>query len=327
MLGAFLVRISVADAGVLSFLHSSQKPQEEARGTARNSQNMTLLEAVQSPDQNGGRGGGDITIVDQSALLPDSGPLGTAADIEDGVPTSDQITIYTVHEGDTLAAIAKAFGVSTNTIIWANSLSGKSVSVGTHLIILPISGVQHTVKAGETIEKIAERYKANSKEVAVFNGISLGTKLAVGETIIIPDGEIEAAHPATPRTPSRRSYPRSVASYEGYYTRPINGGYKSQGLHGYNGVDLASFEGAPVYAAATGDVLVAHEGGWNGGYGNYIVISHGNGTQTLYGHLESVIAVEGWHVVRGQLIGYLGNTGRSTGPHVHFEVRGARNPF
>jgi murein DD-endopeptidase MepM/ murein hydrolase activator NlpD len=85
--------------------------------------------------------------------------------------------------------------------------------------------------------------------------------------------------------------------------------------------------GAPIFAAATGDVVVARQGGYNGGYGNYVVIQHGNGTQTLYGHMQSVSVSPGDHVVQGQTIGYLGNTGRSTGPHLHFEVRGARNPF
>ena len=116
-------------------------------------------------------------------------------------------------------------------------------------------------------------------------------------------------------------------SYEGYYIRPIYGGYKSQGLHGYNGVDLAGPLGTPVVAAASGDVIISRQGGWNGGYGNYIVIQHDNGTQTLYGHLRSNVAEVGWHVTQGQLIGYLGNTGRSTGAHLHFEVRGAKNPL
>jgi murein DD-endopeptidase MepM/ murein hydrolase activator NlpD len=113
----------------------------------------------------------------------------------------------------------------------------------------------------------------------------------------------------------------------GYYIRPVYGGTISQGLHGYNGVDLAAPRGTTIVAAAGGNVIIARGSGWNGGYGNYVVISHPNGTQTLYAHLNSVATYEGAQVEQGQLIGYSGSTGKSTGPHLHFEVRGAKNPF
>ena len=90
---------------------------------------------------------------------------------------------------------------------------------------------------------------------------------------------------------------------------------------------MASYLGAPIRASASGDVIVARSSGWNGGYGKYIVISHPNGTQTVYGHMNAVAVQAGWHVAKGQVIGELGNTGNSTGPHIHFEIRGARNPF
>jgi len=109
--------------------------------------------------------------------------------------------------------------------------------------------------------------------------------------------------------------------------RPISGGQKSQGLHGYNGVDLDTYGGAPIFAAANGKVIISKSSGWNGGYGKYVVISHGNGTQTLYAHNSQNIVYPGQNVVKGQVIGYIGSTGRSTGSHLHFEVRGAQNPF
>ena len=113
----------------------------------------------------------------------------------------------------------------------------------------------------------------------------------------------------------------------GYYSNPVPGGVITQGIHGWNGVDLAAVRGTPVRAAAGGTVIVARGGGWNGGYGNYAVISHDNGTQTLYSHMRSVIVSSGQPVSSGQVIGYVGATGRATGPHLHFEVRGAQNPF
>ena len=103
---------------------------------------------------------------------------------------------------------------------------------------------------------------------------------------------------------------------------------QTQNIHGYNAVDLAAPTGTPIMAAADGTVIVAKSGGWNGGYGSYVVIQHGNGSQTLYAHMSKVAAYDGESVVQGQVIGYVGETGDATGPHVHFEIRdGIRNPF
>jgi murein DD-endopeptidase MepM/ murein hydrolase activator NlpD len=250
------------------------------------------------------------------------------ADIEEG-SLNETISTYVVRQGDTVASIAKMFGVSSNTIRWANDISGSTIREGQVLVILPISGVRHTVAKGDTIGTIAKKYKADAQEIAYFNNMSLSQKLDVGSIVIVPDGEI--ASPVRSSSSSKLgSNPFRGGSgpvYEGYYLRPILGGHKSQGLHGYNGVDLASYLGAPVFAAAEGDVIIAARGGWNGGYGNYVVIAHQNGTQTLYAHLSSVLVSAGDHVVRGAQIGLVGSTGKSTGPHLHFEVRGATNPF
>jgi murein DD-endopeptidase MepM/ murein hydrolase activator NlpD len=113
----------------------------------------------------------------------------------------------------------------------------------------------------------------------------------------------------------------------GYYIRPLAGGVKTQCLHGYNAVDLGTPTGTSVMAAASGTVIVARPSGYNGGYGEYIVIQHPNGTQTVYGHLSKLYVTDGAHVSQGQTIALSGNTGNSTGPHLHFEVRGAANPF
>jgi murein DD-endopeptidase MepM/ murein hydrolase activator NlpD len=102
---------------------------------------------------------------------------------------------------------------------------------------------------------------------------------------------------------------------------------RTQGIHGYNGVDLGAPAGTAVRAAAAGQVIISKASGWNGGYGQYIVVKHANGTQTLYAHLSANSVAAGATVAQGQLIGAVGNTGKSTGNHVHFEVRGAKNPF
>lgn len=120
-----------------------------------------------------------------------------------------------------------------------------------------------------------------------------------------------------------------LPAVSGYFGNPLNGaGRLSQGIHGHNGVDFSAPSGTPIYAAASGSVTtVKSGGGWNSGYGNYVVISHPNGSSTLYAHMSSV-AISGGSVSKGQLIGYVGNTGQATGNHLHFEVRGGmQNPF
>jgi LysM repeat protein len=318
------INSGVANAGffstVISFFEG--QPTSEVVFSTQNSQKMPLLEAGLRPDPTAGRGGGDITVVNSSSLLSENGPSGTTADIEESTP-STQISIYTVRNGDTLSGIAKMFGVSVNTIRWANTI-GSTVTEGQRLVILPISGVTHIVKAGDTIKKIAAKYKADAGEIVQFNNLKPDAQLAVGDEIIVPDAVISLTPIGANGKPLRGA---GGPNYVGYYIRPIPHAPKTQGLHGYNGIDLGAPEGTAVLAAASGEVIISRNYGWNGGYGQYIVIQHDNGTQTLYGHLSEIIVYEGYRVVQGQVIGLSGNTGKSTGPHLHFEVRGARNPF
>lgn len=314
-----------AQAGFFSFLAEILRI-NSSRDTSYsiNSQTMPLLQAALNFDPNPSKGGGDITIVDDSALLPDSGPSGTLANIEEG-QTSEQISIYVVREGDSLSQIAKIFNVSVNTIIWSNDIKrGSLITPGQTLIILPITGVKHTVKKGETIVGIAKKYKGDLDEILQYNGLTRESTLAIGDEVIIPDGEM-----AVPVYSGSTSIARgtNVPTYSGYYLRPISGGKKSQGLHGYNAVDLATSYGSPIIASASGQIIIVRNYGWNGGYGKYIVIRHNNGTQTLYAHNSTNIVSQGQYVVQGQVIGYIGSTGKSTGSHVHFEIRGAKNPF
>ncbi|MEX0916626.1 MAG: M23 family metallopeptidase, partial [Candidatus Spechtbacterales bacterium] len=131
-----------------------------------------------------------------------------------------------------------------------------------------------------------------------------------------------------PNRPNLANNPRnSTRSVSGYFTRPTSG-YLSQGLHPTNAVDIAGACWSPVYAGASGNVALATGGGgWNGGYGNYVAIDHPNGTRTLYAHMIQVKTSAGAYVNQGAVIGYMGSTGRSTGCHLHFEVRGAANPI
>lgn len=275
------------------------------------------------------RGGGDTVIVDESALAPESNPLVYSSVEVDPALDKGDISLYVVREGDSISEIARMFGVSINTIAWANDLKrGAPITPGQELVILPISGVRHEVVKGDTLQSIAKLYHGNLEEITHFNDLEVSTPLIIGQEVIIPDGEIAAPAPS-PSSAGNTGVVRGGGppAKAGYYLRPIAGGKKSQGIHGYNGVDLAAPIGASIFAAADGTVMVSREGGWNGGYGNYVVIKHGNGTQTLYAHNQKNLVRVGQVVTQGQAIGLVGSTGKSTGPHVHFEVRGAKNPF
>lgn len=254
------------------------------------------------------------------------GPSTAAPDSMDNNPNG-LISIYTVRSGDTLAKVANMFDVSVNTILWANDMTkGSTLKIGQTLVILPINGVMHTVVAGDTLKSIAKKYSGDLNEIADFNDLAITDKLAIGETIMIPDGEASTSIRPSATGPSKL-FDSNGPSYAGYYMKPFIIGTRTQGIHGHNGVDYGMPVGSPLYAAASGVVIISKSSGYNGGYGKYIVIQHPNGTQTVYGHMSNPAVSVGQSVSQGQYIGASGNTGKSTGPHLHLEVRGAKNPF
>jgi LysM repeat protein len=308
-----------AQAGIFSLVSTISRGADSAAAAPLSVQNISVLDPTAVATLSSTV---DTQVVDDTALLSDAGPLGSAADFASSTQTggSDQINTYTVRRGDTLGGIANMFNVSVNTVLWANDLKkGAAIHEGDQLVILPISGVQYVVKKGDTISGIAKRYGGDPDEILAFNNID---QLSAGDTIIIPDGE--AAPASQPAKPNGKP---AQPSYAGYYAWPVSGGRLSQRLHGHNGVDIAAPAGTAIMAAAPGTVILARSGGWNGGYGSYVVVKHSNGTQTLYAHMSSVSVNAGQSVGRGQMIGGVGNTGHSTGNHLHFEVRGATNPF
>lgn len=297
-----------------------------------NSQNVPLLKPAFNLDPNPAKGGGEIAFAGGTALVPLDGPSGTLADILER-PASSQISVYTVRSGDSLSSLAKMFSVSVNTIIWANDLGKSTIREGQTLIILPVNGVRHTVAKGETLASIAKKFDGDAEEIAQFNDLTVGEALTAGRVVLIPNGEVVA--PAAPKPKASTGVARTTApvrgastlNADGYYFWPLDGGVLTQHLHGYNGVDIGARTGTNIYASAAGTVIIAKSSGWNAGYGNYIVIQHGNGTQTLYAHASKIFVSVGDTVAQGTAIGAVGSTGKSTGPHLHFEVRGARNPF
>lgn len=293
-----------------------------------NSQTAPLLQAATNLDPNPASGGADLNIIDNKALVAELGVGGGFVEIINR--KNDAITIYQVKEGDTISQIADMFEVSVNTIKWANGLD-RPIAPGDQLVILPISGIKHTVKAGGTITDIAKKYNADAKEIALFNGISIETPLTTGQVVIVPNVDLVQEEPKKSTKTVAKKPTTGTSGSSGsssWMIKPVSKGYRSQGIHGYNAVDLAAPVGTPIYAAAGGTVLIAKaDGGWNGGYGNYVVIKHSNGAQTLYAHMNTVGVSAGESISQGNQIGSVGNTGKSTGAHLHFEVRGAKNPF
>jgi LysM repeat protein len=297
--------------------------EEESKQEISSPQTMAVLKPVVVDESTTSQ-----MIIENDSLRVDSGPLRVATeDIE--FPQSDIISVYEVKKGDTISDVARLFDVSVNTILWANNLKSRTLTPGTTLIILPVTGIRHTVKKGDTVKSLAKLYRADTEDIAQYNGITEDSSLSLGQVIIIPDGEIEIIQPkiAKKKTTSKitRSYTQVTPS--GFLIRPVQGGRRTQGIHGNNAVDIAATPGTAIVASGNGVVIAARIGGYNGGYGNMVIISHANGVQTLYAHMREVYVSSGETVTQGQVIGGVGNTGRSTGPHLHFEVRGAKNPF
>ncbi len=294
---------------------------ESFASTAKTPYDALVLSAITHSDPQAAIGGGDV-IVDAGSLIS-SGTVGPDDTAESY--TSGEISVYTVREGDTASQIAQMYNVSINTIYWANDITDGVIRPGETLVILPISGVRHVVKDGETMSTIAKKYSGDVDEILAYNQIASADSLSVGDTIVIPNGEVQNAPARTYATPVSTS--GAVASGGSYFSHPLPGSVRTQGIHGHNGVDFGASIGTPIRAAAAGEVIVSRASGWNGGYGTYVVIRHPNGTQTLYAHNSSNAVGVGAYVSQGEVIGYVGNSGRSTGAHLHFEVRGARNPF
>ncbi|MBN1259395.1 MAG: M23 family metallopeptidase [Anaerolineae bacterium] len=234
-------------------------------------------------------------------------------------PRLDIVT-YMVQPGDTTESIAAAFGLQPTTIMWSNPELEKApdlLKVGQELVILPLDGVYHVVEAGDTLQKVAEKYKVAPEDIVAcpFNALD-GSRLTVGLKVIVPNG----TKPYETRTVTTYSGP--VPDYTagvGIFFWPASG-YISQGYwYGHRAIDIANAVGAAILASDAGYVSFA---GWTDvGYGYLVVIDHGNGYQTYYAHLSNIFVVESQVVTAGQVVGAMGSTGNSTGPHLHFEVR------
>ncbi|MCX6785716.1 MAG: M23 family metallopeptidase [Candidatus Komeilibacteria bacterium] len=233
----------------------------------------------------------------------------------------DKIIAYVIQPGDTVSTIAFKFGINTQTVLWENNLSAYSLlKLGQTLKILPVNGISYKIKKGDTLKTIAKLYKGNAEEILEFNKLASETDLDIGETLIIPGGVKPSAVAAAPNYSLKNVFTPSAKISGSKLQWPTTSYRLTQYFSWrHTGLDIGNQMGQPTYAAEGGVVIRA---GWNsGGYGNLIVIDHGNGMQTWYGHHSKIYVAVGQRVARGQVIGAIGSTGRSTGPHLHFEVR------
>ncbi len=278
----------------------------------------------------------DVENDTSSGVSPDESSL-VLVNVEDtdliagqnpGASRRNEAIEHIVQPGEVIGKIAEKYSVSANTILWENDLTWSStIRPGQKLIILPNSGINHDVKSGDTILSIAKKYQTDADKIVSANKLADASDIKIGDLLFIPNG----VRP-TQVVSSYKPRPAPISAYSDEEVAPaaeINTGTKllwpvlshriTQYYHwGHSGLDIGDKMGNPIYAAESGKVERA---GWNNGYGNNVVINHGNGIKTLYGHSSKLLVKVGDTVSRGETIALIGSTGWSTGPHLHLEIR------
>ena len=242
------------------------------------------------------------------------------------------IIFYTVQAGDTISTIADNFDISVNTILWENGLNATSwLKPGQELAILPVSGVSYKVVKGDNLGKISGLFNVSTETILAANNLRDAGQLKIGAKLIIPGGTklsyakqssgvLSGVSAAKQIITTISKAPQSAPAAAGGMNWPAEGHRITQYFSWrHTGLDIANKIGTTIYAADSGKVVSA---GWNrGGYGNFIVLDHGGGKLTRYAHLSKFYVKAGDRVTKGQAIGAMGSTGRSTGSHLHFELR------
>ncbi len=227
----------------------------------------------------------------------------------------DSVVTYAVKSGDTVSKISHKFGLKVSTVLWANGLTSKTtLRIGKDLRIPPTDGVFYTAKPGDMLGDIAKQHGIALDKISAYNRVGKDLKLEIGQELFLPQAK---------KVFVQQSSGIGNLGSLGFRIRRPTKGVLTQGYHRkHYALDIANKMNTPIYAAAPGKVIKSDDG-WNYGYGKYIVVDHGSGVKTLYGHLNSRKVFVGDEIKAGQLVGLMGNTGRVWGPtgiHLHFEL-------
>jgi len=260
----------------------------------------------------------------EADISPDSSslvlinPEDTGLIVQEDDSRSEMIE-YIVQPGDVLGTIAEKFNLTVSTILWENSLTWNStIRPGQKLKILPDSGINHEVKSGDTVLAIAKKYQTDAEKIINVNKLADAGDIKIGDLLFIPDG-IKPTRVISSYKPKAVTYEPAVDTGSSKLLWPTLSHRITQYYHWrHHGLDIGDKTGNPIYAAESGKV---ERSGWSRGYGYNVVINHGNGIKTVYAHASKLLVSKGESVIRGQTIAAIGNTGWSTGPHLHFEVR------
>lgn len=290
---------------------------------------VAQVEVAPSADGNPAAADLDLAISDttwsfEAPTLPDV-PGDEPAEARPGLPPALQPFSHVVAPGETLSAIAERFGVDVDTLIGANRLDDPDlVPVGTALVVLPVLGVVHEVAEGDTVNLIAARYRATSREIVLANALENAELIRPGDKLIVPGARPDPRPKTAPAQPGPQARP--VVASRLVFAWPAFGRITSYfgergwtSPRGHAGLDIAAPTGASIAATEAGVVVVATRAG--GAYGYLVIVDHGGGVTSVYGHLSRIDVEPGERVERGEQLGLVGSTGFSTGPHLHFEIR------
>ncbi len=281
------------------------------------------LETVGAPEFNEAEFNAALQNKEDDAFLVPKGDAeadsidAVSAVFDDGKSDGLYYYTYRVKQGDMIGHIADMFNVTQDTIISVNDIhQSRLLQIGKYLKIPSIPGILYTVRnGGETIDAIAEKYEVSAEKCARVNALKQDASLAAGTAVFVPDAQLDWVTKQEINgdlfvKPLRARY--YLSSYYGWRSSPFTG---KRSFH--SGIDMAAPTGTSVYASLSGTVTTV---GFSTIYGNYIIITHHSGYKTLYGHLSATLVTSGAHVDSNTRIGKVGNTGMSTGPHLHFTV-------
>ncbi len=266
----------------------------------------------------GGQGGFEV-LTDSNIRIEE--PITVTFEDSSGLEPVDQTElsyfVYRVKQGDMIGILAEAFNVTQDTIISANSIKqSRLIQIGQYLKIPSMPGILYTVRNdGETIDKIAASYSISADRCASVNKVSHSESLKAGTSLFLPDAKLDWV---TRQEINGDLFVRPlkdwyyISSPFGWRDSPITG---NRSYHG--GIDMAALKGTKIYAALAGRVTFA---GWSETYGNYVIVTHHSGYKTLYGHMDTIKVTKGQNVTTETVLGLVGSTGMSTGPHLHFTV-------